>query len=396
MPHLNCKNKRQIKLCIITTVPISIISFYGEQIDFLADRGFDITVITSPDNELEKRISKKARLILIPMTRVVSPLRDLIALLKVFNYIRNGEFDIIQYSSPKAALLGSISSWFCHVPVRLYLMWGLFYTGQQGFKRYFLKFFEKVACFCSTHVSPDSNGNMLFAVQEKLCSLSKLSVVGIGSANGTDLKRFDSKRLKPMGEKIRLNLNIPSHALVFGFVGRLRRDKGVNELIFSFENLNKKYPDIYLLLLGSQEAAEDEFDNESRVSLVKNKHIISVGYQEKPEEFMSAMDVFVLPSYREGFGVVNIEASAMGLPVISTDIPGPRDSVINGKTGILVKVKSVEELTEAMEKLINDLDLRKNMGEAGRQWSNSFDQISHWEAIKEHRLNLLRKANIGV
>ncbi len=390
------KNKGKIKLCIIATVPISILSFYGKQIDFLTDRGFDVTVITSPDNDLEKCISKKARLILIPMTRVISPVRDFFAFMKIFNYMRKGSFDIVQYSSPKAALLGSISSWLCRAPVRLYLMWGLFYTGQKGVKRQLLKFSEKVICFCSTHVSPDSKGNLLFAAQEKLCSLSKLSVVGNGSANGVDLARFDPESLKPAGVKVRQDLNIPEHALVLGFAGRLRRDKGINELIQAFSNLNRKYSDIYLMMVGAQEAVGDELDYETKKLLAQNKHILSVGYQERPEEFMAAMDIFVLPSYREGFGIVNIEASAMGLPVISTDIPGPRDSVINGKTGILVKVKSIAELAEAMEKLIGDIDLRKKMGEAGRQWSGNFNQPGHWEAIKEHRLNLLRKANIGV
>ncbi len=390
------QNNRQIRIGVMATVPISILSFYGEQIDFLTERGFDVTVITSPDRDLDKRVSKKARLALIPMTRMISPLRDLLALIKVFNCIRKGSFDIVQYSSPKAALLGSISAWFCHVPVRLYLMWGLYYTGQQGFKRQFLKFLEKVICFCSTHVSPDSRGNLDFAVQEKLCPLAKISVVGNGSANGVDLMRFDPARLKPAGVKIRQDLKIPSRALVFGFVGRLRRDKGINELILAFASLTAKYPDSYLLLVGPQETAGDEFENDAREALAQNKHIFSVGYQGKPEEFISAMDIFVLPSYREGFGIVNIEASAMGLPVISTDIPGPRDSIINGKTGILVEVKSAEKLAAAMEKLIGDSDLRKQMGEAGKAWSGNFEQAKHWEAIKEHRLNLLRKARGNV
>ena len=200
------KTNKPIKLCIIATVPISIISFSGEQIDYLTDKGFEVTVITSPDRELTGRISNKARLVLIPMTRTISPWRDLIALIKVLCYIRKGSFDIVQYSSPKAALLGSLSAWLCRVPVRLYLMWGLYFTGQDGLKRDFLKFFEKMICFFSTAVSPDSHGNMQFAVEEKLCPLLKMSVVGKGSANGVDLSRFDPQRLKEKGLIVRKSL----------------------------------------------------------------------------------------------------------------------------------------------------------------------------------------------
>jgi len=385
-------NRRPVRLCIMTTVPLTVVFFYGEQIDFLREKGFDITVITSPDNLLDKRISKSCRLVLIPMIRGISPFLDLIALGKVFREIRNGRFDMIQYCTPKAALLGSFSSWILRVPVRLYLMWGLYYSGQQGLKRKGMKFVENLICFFSTHIAPDSKGNRDFALKEKLCPADKISVVGEGSANGIDLKKFNPERLKPVGVEIRRKYDIPEQAFVLGFVGRLRGDKGINELVLAFKQLLSRYPDIYLLLVGPWEGGLSEIRKEEEEFIRShNKQVVYVGYQERVEEFMAAMDIFVLPSYREGFGVVNIEASAMGLPVVSTSIDGTRDSVIDNQTGFLVPVKSVEDLAGQIEKLIKDRALRKKMGEAGKGWAKKFEQHSHWEKIFQHRLRLLYK-----
>ena len=374
----------------MATVPVSIVSFYGEQIDYLTDEGYEVTVITSPDKEFTGRISRKARLVLIPMTRTISPGRDLIAIIKILYCIRKGSFDIVQYSSPKAALLGSLSAWLCRVPVRLYLMWGIYYTGQEGYKKEFLRLIEKMICFFSTSVSPDSHGNLQFAAKEELCPLSKMSVVGKGSANGVDLSRFDPKRLKKKRVAVRKSLRIPPDAVVVGFVGRICREKGVNELIQAFVDLSGKYPLLYLLLVGPREDKKGEYDPQIISALARQKRILSVGYQERPEEYMSAMDIFILPSYREGFGIVNLEASAMELPVISTDIPGPRDSIIRGQTGILVPVQSIAPLREAIETLYNNPTLRQDMGLAGRQWTNNFEQRYFWQQILAHRDALIQ------
>lgn len=374
----------------MATVPESIVSFYGDQIDYLTDKGYEITVITSPAGKVTNRISKQARLVLIPMTRTISPWQDLIALIKVLYCIRKGSFDIVQYSSPKAALLGSLSAWLCRVPVRLYLMWGLYFAGQDGLKRDFWKFLEKMICFFSTAVSPDSHGNMQFAVEEKLCLLSKISVIGKGSANGVDLSRFDPQRLKEKGIAVRKSLKIPHDAVVVGFVGRMRRDKGINELIQAFLDLHEKYPRLYLLLVGPNEYKNGEYDLLINSTLAQQKRIMFVGQQDSPEDYLSAMDIFVLPSYREGFGIVNIEASAMALPVISTDVNGPRDAVLNSQTGILVPAKTINPLREAIETLYTNPYLRLDMGQAGREWAKNFEQRLMWQLIFAHRQALLQ------
>jgi len=381
---------KKTKLCILATVPISIISFYGRQLDYLSDKGFEVTVITSPDHGMEKRISTRSRLVLVPMTRTISPLRDAIAFFRILHCIGTGAFDIVQYSSPKAALLGSVAALLCRVPVRLYLMWGIYYTGQRGIKRAIMKGVERLICFCSTHVAPDSKGNRQFAIEEKLCPAHKLEVVGKGSANGVDLERFNPLSLEEKRMQIRQHYGIPPDACVFGFVGRLQYEKGINELVVAFIDMSRKKQDIYLLLVGPKEGDSAQYMPEVNSALSENPRIICAGYQEHPNEYMAAMDIFVLPSYREGFGIVTIEASAMKLPVITTDIPGPRDAVVNNSTGILVPVKSIASLRHAMEQLFNDPILRKQLGIAGREWAKNFEQNKLWQDILTHRLGLLK------
>jgi N,N'-diacetylbacillosaminyl-diphospho-undecaprenol alpha-1,3-N-acetylgalactosaminyltransferase len=388
--------RKKIKICIVTTVPISVSSFYGKQLGFLSQNGFEVTVITSSSEGLDKFINGTTKLVLVGLTRVISPLKDIKAFFQMYGIFRKSGFDIVQYSSPKAALIASSAAWLCGVPVRLYLMWGIYYTGQQGLKKRIFKLIEKLTCFLSTHVSPDSHGNMIFAMSQGLCKANKMSVVGMGSANGLDLERFDPTRFKEQRGDLRKSLDIPPEAVVIGFLGRLRSDKGVNELIKAFSRLSRENDRLYLVLIGPQETREHPLENEVQEEIRTNHKIKYLGFQQETEKFLSIMDIFVLPSYREGFGVVNLEASAMRLPVISTDIPGPRDSVLNNKTGILVKAKTVEPLAEAMQKLILDPVLRGKMGEAGRQWVTNFEQGKHWQAIKKHRLNLLRKAHYDV
>ncbi len=379
---------KPLKLCIMATVPMSVVSFYGKQLEYLQENGFDVTIITSPDKCFGERIPVSCRLVFVPMSRAITPWQDLFSLIKIAKVFREGKFDIVQYSSPKAAFLGSLCGFLFSVPARLYLMWGIYYTGQAGFKRSILRMAERMICCLSTHVSPDSQGNRDFAIQERLCPSRKISVVGKGSANGIDLQRFCPQALAREGQDIRKENNIPLKGCVIGFVGRLCRDKGVNELVKAFDDLSQDREDLYLLLVGPEDERSG-YDQQTSSILRSNHRIVRVGYQDKIERYMAAMDIFAMPSYREGFGAVNVEASAMGLPVVSTDIPGPRDAVVHGKTGFLVPAKTIEPLKKAILILYNDLSLRQDMGEAGKDWARHFDQKILWPQIIEHRKALL-------
>lgn len=383
------------KLCIISTIPTTIKAFFGSQLSYLAENGYDITVITSSAVSAQDyggSLPDCIKLRTVKMSRTISPLADFRAFSEILKIIKEGDFDIVQYVTPKAALLGSVASWRTKVPVRLYLMWGLYYVTQTGFKKFIFKTIEKIVCKCSTAIAPDSKGNVELAVEEGLCKADKIGVVGQGSANGVDTERFDPVRLSEDGKRIRNELNIPEEAKVFGSIAAIVRDKGVNELIEAFDAVSKSNPDAYLLYIG-QTTEKDPVKDSTLETMKNNPKIMHLGWQTEPEIYLAAMDVFVLPTYREGFGVVNVEASAMALPVISTDVPGPQESIVNGETGILVPVKEVQPLVQAMKKLYDSPLYARELGQAGRRRvQECYEQKKLWQLIVDHKKNLLDKS----
>jgi glycosyltransferase involved in cell wall biosynthesis len=381
-----------VKLCIISTIPTTIKAFFGKQLEFLQQNDFIITIITSygdSSQDFGEDLPKDVKVYNVDMSRTIEPLKDFRTLREIYKIIKSDDFDIVQYVTPKAAFLGSLASWWAKVPVRLYLMWGLYYVTQTGFKKFVFKTIEKIVCSCSTAIAPDSKGNVKLAVEEGLCKPDKIGVVGHGSANGVDTERFNPVRLYEDGRRIRKELNIPESAKVFGCIAAIVGDKGINELIEAFDEISQKHPEVYLLYIG--QATEKDPVKKSTLGTIDNhKKIIHLGWQTEPERYMAAMDIFVLPTYREGFGVVNIEASAMQLPVISTDVPGPQESIVNGETGILVEARKVKPLIEAMEKLIHLPLYAKKLGNAGRERVKKlYEQKILWGQIVEHRKSLV-------
>ncbi|MGA2173308.1 MAG: glycosyltransferase family 4 protein [Sedimentisphaerales bacterium] len=381
-----------VKLCIITTIPATVRAFMGEQLRYLQQNGFDITIITAYDEIFAKSLPEGVKYKPVLMTRIVQPWQDIRAFFEILLILRQGKFDIIQYATPKAALLGSLASRYAKVPVRLYLMWGLYYVTQIGFKKFVFKTIEKIVCNCSTAIAPDSEGNRRFAVEEGLCKKDKIEVVGHGSANGVNTSRFDPSKLKKYAKDTRRELGIPEDAYVFGSIAALVRDKGVNEMVAAFVEVARKYSNAHLLIIG-QTAEKNTVSKETLDLIRRHEHIIHIGRQKEPEKYLAAMDAFVLPTYREGFGVVNIEASAMELPVISTNVPGPKESIIDGETGLLVPARAVAPIVEAMKRLLGNRDLGKRLGVAGRQRVlKCYEQKQLWQAIVEHRRRLLMQS----
>jgi len=373
-------------------VPGTIQAFFGPaQLQYLQSNGFEITVITSSKDALGRTFVLPKDVICEPveMARTIKLWQDIKALFKIYSIIKKGKFDIVQYATPKASLFGSIAGWMARVPVRLYLMWGLYYVTQTGKTKLIFKTFEKIICALSTAIAPDSKGNYEIAVKEGLCKPEKISVVGEGSANGVDTERFNPEKLAEFRKKIRSELHITENALVFGCIAPMVKDKGINELIEAFSKVAEQNPHVFLLYIGRP--TEKNPLEQSTIEIINNhKRISHFIFQAEPEKYLAAMDIFVLPTYREGFGVVNIEACAMELPVITTDVPGPQESIINGRTGLLVPPRAVPPLIEAMKRLVEDPKLRKQIGIAARQRIKScYEQKQLWKAIVAHRRKLL-------
>lgn len=380
-------------LCVLTTISGSIKAFYRDQLDAMNNLGLKTTVICADDTKIRDFIPADTGFVPVEFSRVLSPIRDVKVLWKLCRLFRNKKYDIVQYSTPKASLLGSIAAFLARVPIRIYILWGLYYMGQSGLKRFILKSFERIICLLSTHILPISHEMVDFVESEGLTKSSKCEVMYNGSACGIDLQKFNPEKWQDSRNELRNNLDIPEYATVIGTVARLTGDKGINELVKVFNTLCGEVPLLYLLLIGDQEEKDRLLPSTEQI-IANNTRIRSVGRQENPLPYYMAMDIFCLPTYREGFGKVNLEAQAMGLPVVSTNVIGPRESVENGITGFLVEPKNSEALIEPLKKLIVDPRLRKTMGQKGRekikQKFNSKDVI---RAVVEHRLRLLNKAS---
>jgi len=383
------KSNYKGNLCILTTVSVSIKAFYQGPIDALNKAGVRTTVVCADDPQIRNFIPAETNFVPVEFSRVLSPLQDVKVLWKLYGLFRNKKFDIVQYSTPKASLLGTIAAFLARVPIRIYILWGLYYMGQSGLKKFMFKIFERIICSLSTNILPISKEMIDFVEAEGLTKSSKCEVMYNGSACGIDLQQFDPEKWRDFRNELYNNLNIPEYATIIGTVARLTGDKGINELVEAFDVICNEVSLLYLLLVGEQEEKDRLLSSTERI-ITGNPRIKITGWQENPLPHYAAMDIFCLPTYREGFGKVNLEAQAMSLPVVSTNVIGPRESVDNGKTGFLVEPRSSEALIEPLRKLVLNPELRREMGRNGRKRiERMFDGEDVIRAIVEHRLRLL-------
>lgn len=378
-----------MKICYVTTVPITLEAFVLPTVRTIRDQtDWQITMICDEDTEFEKKLPEGVRYIPVPMKRGISP-AGIGAMLKMRKIFKKEKFDLVQYSTPNASLYASLAAKMAKIPVRLYCQWGIAYVGFSGMKRKIFKSVEKLVCRCSTQVEPDSFGNLRFSHAEGLYPESKGRVVWNGSASGVNLQKFDISQKESWRQEVRKSYDIPEDAFVYGFVGRITRDKGINELFAAYQKLLAEKENTYLMLVGSPEN-EQLLDQGLYQWAKEQDRVIFCGQTNRVEKFMSAMDVYILPSYREGFGSAVVEAEAMGVPVIVSDIPGPTDAMKPGKTGLLVKKADADSLKDAMIRMEEDRQLCRTMStEAERFAAESFEQGQLALKILEDRKDLL-------
>ena len=264
------------------------------------------------------------------------------------------------------------------------------FVGFSGIKRSVFKQTEKLVCTLSTWVEPDSFGNLRFSHQEGLYPESKGSVIWNGSASGVDLSKFDVSKKTEWRTEVREQYGIDEDAFVFGFIGRITGDKGINELFTASREILEKEPSAYLMLVGSMEKS-DSVDDALYQWAQQEKRVLFCGYTDVVEQYLSAMDVYILPSYREGFGSAVIEAEAMAVPVIVSDIPGPTDAMRRDETGLVVKKADVPSLRDGMLQLLHDRELCERFGAAGYDFAaENFEQKQLFRLIAEDRRRLLK------
>ena len=385
------------KLIRITTVPISFKVLLKGQLRFMASNGFDVKGVSSEGEELrEVRENEGVVMEAINMSRKITPFQDFKSLWKMWNFLRKEKPQIVHTHTPKAGIIGMLAARLAGVPHRLHTVAGLPLMEATGIKRKILNFVEKLTYSSATRVYPNSKGLYDFILQNNFTQSNKLKIIANGSSNGINTTFFSPAQVSEI-EKVALRekLNIQPDDFVFVFVGRIVSDKGINELIKAFSELqtaeNNELTGIKLLLVGGLESDLDPLNPETLAEINQNKDIISAGFQQDVRPFFAISDALAFPSYREGFPNVVMQAGAMGLPSIVSDINGCNEIIVEGENGLIIPPKNVEKLKEKMLTLAKDKNLyTKLKGNSRRMIENRYEQSVVWNALLEEYEGLLQ------
>lgn len=380
------------RLVHIVTSPLTARAFLCGQLRFLQVQGFDVTLITGAGPELAQVGEQEGvATIAIPMRREPSPVHDGIALKRLTSTLRELRPEIVHCGTPKASFLGGLAAWFAGVPIRLMTLHGMRADGLRQPARSLVLAMERVSCWTAQRVFCVGESLRQRALELKLAPPEKLKVLAEGTANGIDVEHFSrTPDVLRASDSLRQSLSLSDGSSVIGFVGRLTRDKGVAELISAFQRLKPEFSGLKLLLVGPFEDY-DGLAADLRVEIVSNPDIIHLGFLEDPRPAYAHMTVLALPSYREGFPYVPMEAAAMGLPVVATQVTGCIDAVVDGVTGILVPPRNPDALAAALRQYLCSPETCSRHGDCGRERvARDFSPTAVWEALAHEYFDLLR------
>jgi len=350
------------KLVRITTVPLSLDKILDGQLSFMNNHYEVIAVSSEKEYLIRCAKNEGVRFKHIEMTRKITPIKDFISLIKLISFLKKERPLIIHSHTPKAGILAMLASKITNIPIRLHTVAGLPLMEEKGSKKKLLELIEKLTYSFSTFVFTNSNGLYKYIIENNYVSKNKLKVIGNGSSNGVDINYFSPTSVSEKEkEKLKLSLGILESDFIFVFVGRIVADKGINELINAFDTISFQNNAIKLLLVGEQESHLDPLNENTLKLISSNKNIIKTGFQKDIRPFLAVSDALVFPSYREGFPNVIMQAGAMELPVIATNINGCNEIIINEKNGVLIELKNNGAIVKAMVRLIEDEAFYKNL-----------------------------------
>jgi len=374
------------KVLNVVSVFFSIPFFFGDQIKYFASKEYDISLVCSPSNKIAAFANaQNAHYKEIPILRKISIFQDFKAVFILYRYIKKNKFDIVCGHTPKGALIAMLASFVARTPKRIFFRHGLVYETASGLTKFLLINMERITSFCATQVVCVSPYLVERSIKDHLTRKDKMFILHKGSCNGVDcIKKFNPKKYTEEDRKyLKKSLGINENSYVIGYTGRLVHDKGIEELVDGFLLLQKRFDDIFLLLVGPMES-KDPLSDRTKKIIKNNKNIIVTGLIEKEiEKFYSIMNVLVLATYREGLGTCILEASAMGIPVLTTAHTGSRDAIINERTGLYIEL-SAESISSTVEFLIKNQNFALKLGEQGREYINkNFEQHIIWESIEK-------------
>ena len=375
--------RRPRRLLHVVTVPDSLLFFDG-QLAFMRERGFDVSVVVSPGPGLDEFARREGVDVYpIEMARRVTPFRDTVSLQELYRLVKRLNPDIAHTHTAKGGLIGTLASTFARTPVRIYQMRGRLSATATSWRRQLFVGIERIVCGASHHVICNSQSLRAAALGAGLCPADKMEVLLAGSGNGVDSTvRFNPDRVTATDvSEVRRELRIPDDARVIGFVGRLVRDKGIGELVRAWQHVRARADDVHLVCVGPIES-RDSISADDRHSLENDPRVRLLGFRKDLPRLYSSMNVLTLPTYREGFPNVLLEAQSMRVPVISTRAEGCLDAVEDGVTGTLVPVRDAESLFRAFMSYLDNPAMRERHGRAGRERVvRLFARERLWEAL---------------
>lgn len=379
----------------ISTVPVSLNILLKGQLKFLSSY-YRVTAVSGGGKDLEEvKAREEISIKPIDIQRQISPVRDLISLWKLYIFFRKEKPQIVHSITPKAGLLSMAAGFFAGVPVRIHTFTGLIFPYRSGFMYVLLKNMDRITCLFATQIIPEGEGVKRDLISHKVTS-KPLRVIGNGNVNGIDIHFFSPEAVSDeLRLQIKIKLDIQSSDFVFIFIGRLVTDKGINELVQAFQEVHLRLPQCKLLLVGNTEPELDPLRPETKNSIANHEGIITTGFQSDVRPYLAISNALVFPSYREGFPNVPMQAGAMGMPSIVTDINGCNEIVHHEHNGLIIPPKNTEALEHAMLRLIEDPGLTQRMASNARESIVSrFEQQSLWKLIKEEYDEQLKKKGL--
>lgn len=371
------------KLIRITTVPISLKVLLRKQLGYMSSY-FEVLAVSSPGKILEEvSLHEGVRTVPILMKRDIAIIKDIMALWRLYRLFRKEKPQIVHTHTPKAGLLGMMAGKLAGVPVRMHTVAGMPLMENKGIKRKILEFTERLTYSCAHKVYPNSGNLATFILENNFCKPAKLKVLGNGSSNGIDMEFFQvTDEVVSRANTIRASLAIKENDFVFVFIGRMVKDKGIEELTEAFSRLKKKYNNIRLLLVGPYEPELDPISDAARAMIDTDSDIIHVDFQQDVRPYLAISDALAFPSYREGFPNVPMQAGSLHIPSIVTNINGCNEIVVDGQNGLVIPVKDVQALHDAMERLYTDKVLYKNLKANARKLIlDRYEQKHFWTLL---------------
>ena len=347
---------------------------------------YEVVAVSSPEVELKAIAEREGvRTVAVPMERHISLLKDMKSLFKMIIVFRKEKPDIVHSMTPKAGLISMLAAWICRVPVRMHTYTGLVFPTATGMKQKVLIGMDRLLCACATYINPEGKG-VSDDLRKYRITKKPLHIIGNGNVRGIDANYWNVERIEM--EELRENLHISPNDFVFVFVGRLVGDKGINELVSAFRRLSQECQKVKLLLVGPYEPQLDPLKQETLTEIEDNDSIITVGSQKDVRPYYAIANVFVFPSYREGFPNTVLEAGAMRLPSIVTNINGANEIIIPGENGVIIPDKDTDALYYAMKQMLGCPEEAKRMAANARKMViDRFEQQYIWsELLKVYQM----------